>query len=32
LGGRKARAALERGRLAEEDKNIREEIERALGS
>ena len=31
LGGRKARAALEKGRLSEEDRNIREEIERSLG-
>jgi epoxyqueuosine reductase len=30
LGGRKARAALEKGRISEEDMNVREEIERAL--
>ena len=31
LGGRKARVALEKGRISEEDNNVREEIERALG-
>ncbi len=31
LGGNRARAALEKGRFAEENRNIREEIERALG-
>ncbi len=31
LGGSKARAALEKGMFSEEDKNVREEIERALG-
>ena len=30
LGGSKARAALEKGRISEEDMNVREEIERAL--
>lgn len=31
LGSKKARAALEKGRISEEDINVREEIERALG-
>jgi len=31
LGGRKARATLEKGRISEEDIDVREEIERALG-